>query len=48
MFSDVGQDLSAYVRYVFWSRPGLNLRTLEMIPGEGQGLISVRQKDFLE
>jgi hypothetical protein len=40
--------LSAYVRYVFWCRPGFNLRTSEMISGVDQTLICVRQRCFLE
>ena len=32
--------LSAYVRYVFWCRPGFNLRTSEIFSTVDQALIS--------
>ena len=37
-----------YVRDVFWSRPGLILRTSDMLLAVSQALICVRQRCFLE
>jgi hypothetical protein len=47
-FLEKGILYSAYVRDVFWSRPGFNPRPSNMFSGVDQDLISVRQRCVLE